>query len=138
MSDTRPTAYQPRVFEAFRITPADKFSTGRTYALSFFRVTTLPGARIETPTTPDAPGTLTEAINAALSVSVFYHKETLLIRETVIETGAVTLHLYTIKRESKPTYVWEGHEQRRIHRHYAVPLCVVDGGVLGYGPGAGQ
>jgi hypothetical protein len=75
----------------------------------------------------ERPLTVLSAVDAALGAQNFYAKEQLIVRET---DGATKIHIFCIKRQSAPTYVWRDHVQHRVHRHYADPLCVLDGDML--------
>ncbi len=101
----RASRYSAKTYAAFRV------SDGRTDRLRL-----------------NAPASLTAAVGDAQLLCL--HKETLLIRETDEETGAVKLHLYAIKRRSAPDYVHEGFVTRRVQRLYAEKLCEIDGAVL--------
>lgn len=101
--------YATRTFAAFRVTESN-----RTYPVTLHTT----------------PGSLEAALNEALTRTLLCHKETLILRETD-EDGAVSLHLYAIKRRSRPDYVHENHVTRAVHRLYAEKLAVVDGAVLG-------
>jgi hypothetical protein len=57
------------------------------------------------------------------------HKQHLLIRE--LGDRGVRLHLFAIKKKAAPRYVWQGHEQKRVHDLYAAEVCSFDGGVVG-------
>lgn len=110
MTPALATAPEPRAarftattFAAFRI------SEGRTYSLG-----QVAGKSVD------------EALNGTLASKFADHKDHLLIRETG-EKG-VRLHLFAVRRKSQPTYVWEGHVQKRVHRLYADPVVMIDGG----------
>jgi len=104
----RPQVYSTSEFRGFRVVD------DRTYPLKSLL---LEGSKV--------PSTLADAVEAA-KVWLF-HKDTLVIRETDTITGAVKLHLFAIKRQSTPTYVYRDHVQHRVHRLYAAPICVVSG-----------
>lgn len=105
--------YSPTRFDAFRIADMGKGNPQRTYKVDIegYLLPTVEAAR-----------------DAALLGQAFAHKDHLIIRETG-ERG-VKLHVFAIKRKSTPTYVWEGHVQKRVNRLYADPVCTIDGGVL--------
>jgi hypothetical protein len=105
----RPQAYTGKTYKAFRVTESNRTHPHRIVG---------------------TPATLDEALNAALTgPSSLYHKDKLVIRES--EAGKVTLHVFAIKRKSKPDYVREGFETRRVQRLYAEPVCSIDGEILG-------
>lgn len=101
--------YHPAALTAFRIS-----EDGRTGRLA------LP------PTAVDVAAALAAALPACL------FKEKLAIRETDEETGEVKIHLYAVRRKA-PQWVHPAGEvlPRRVHDHYADPICVIPGEVLG-------
>jgi hypothetical protein len=103
----RPERMVATTFDAFRICEG-----GRTYPLGKV------GA-----------ATLDEALAAVLTGSqVILHKEHVLIRED--GPRGVRMHLFAVKRQAAPVYVWRDHVQVREHRLYAAPVCQFDAGVI--------
>ena len=108
----RADRYSAVHFAAFLIGDMGKGAQQRTYALDAIDV-----------------ASLDEALVAVLAGrQVIDHKDHVLIRET--GPLGVKLHLYAIKKQSAPIYVWRDHRQVREHRLYAAPLCVIDAGVV--------
>jgi hypothetical protein len=104
LAEPRAVPFQAVTFYPYRVT-----ESGRTYPLIV------------------SCNSLKEAVEGA-KVSC-QHKEHLLIKE-VGPTGQ-RLHLFAIRRKSNPRYVWQGHEQKRVHDLYAAEVCSFDGGVVG-------
>lgn len=75
------------------------------------------------------PASLSGAVETAQHTCL--HREQLLIRETG-EDGAVKLHVFTIRKKA-PRWVHQPGEimPRRVEDHYADPICVIPGELLG-------
>ena len=107
MGRTSAEPYGAKTFTAFRIPEG-----GKTYPI-----------KIEA-----SSGWLSDALNAA--VVRCFHKDTLAVREVCEDTGSDKLYLYSIKRKSRPNYVYRDYEYHREHDLYPQPVCVIDAGVL--------
>ena len=109
IAEPRAVPFQATSYAAFRIC-----ENGRTYKVDIdgYLLPTVEAAR-----------------DAALIGQAFAHKDHLLVRET--SDRGVKLHLFAIRRKSNPRYVWQGHEQKRVHDLYAAEVCSFDGGVVG-------
>lgn len=107
IAEPRAVPFRATTFAAFKVN-----ESGRTYALG----------QVDAPSVKDA-------VNASVGKFALHHKEHLLLRET--GPAGVKIHLFAIKRRSNPRYVWQGHEQKRVHDLYADPVCSFDGGVVG-------
>lgn len=75
-----------------------------------------------------APRSLSDAVETA-KVRCF-HKDKLVIRETETLSNETKLHLYAVKRQARPTYVYRDYQTHREHPLYVEPVCVIGGEVL--------
>lgn len=76
----------------------------------------------------EPPASLYAAAKAALLRA--NHKDHIVIKVADEIGGEVKLHVFAVKKEAHADYVIENHVPRRVHRLYAAPVCVIDGGVL--------
>lgn len=106
----RPGVYRTKRFEAFHVS-----APNRTYVVRL----------------KEQPANLQEAVSAALLTVLFVAKDRLVIKETDDERETVTLHIYAIKKQSRPTRVYRDYAYHNVHQHYADPVCAIDGKQLG-------
>ena len=114
----RPDRMALTTFDAFRIVPpkVSPFNTEHAFP------TTYSLGPVDAHSLDDALATV---LTSGQSIE---HKDHLLIRET--GARGVQCHLFAVKRQAAPIYVWRDHQQVREHRLYAAPVCVIDGGVV--------